>query len=110
MIWARLEIKQAFDVSHSSYRCNIVVEGCASLRKVFRKKLILGSTSLCEVKNDIHVRQQRLHASLSASCGTLHYPLYRVMELFEAEGYVWKCSPSSYDREVHLFKKTISEE
>ena len=109
LLWARLEIQQVGETLQKNYRCNITVEGCEQLRKAFRRKLILGSTPLCEDHNDLHVRQQRLHASLSANCGTVYYPIYRVMELFESEGYNWICCPAAPDREVHMFVKTISE-
>ena len=110
-VWARLEIKQKHGIiinDGRSYTCRIAIEGDDKLREAIRAKLICGSTELCEKKNDILERQQRLHASLSANCGTVHYPIHRLIQLIEGEGYIWKCCPAAPDREVHLFCKTIS--
>ena len=102
--WARVEFVQ-IDGFQNSYRCKLVVEGDVALREVLKRKLVVGTTDFCRGTNDIHERQARLHASLNANCGTTFFPLFRLFELLEGEGYTWVCAPSSPDREVHMFRK-----
>ena len=105
-LWARVELKQT-DGFQNSYRCKVVLECCPELQEAIARKLKVGSTKFCEARNDIHERQHRMHASLSANFGVNFFPIYRFFELMEAEGYQWVSCPSAPDREVHMFRKFV---
>jgi len=102
--WARLELTRNSRANGNvTYR--VCVEGNEQLRSYLRRTVMLDDVSFFMDKMPLRDLQHRMDGYLSQRGGRVVFPVYRLFELIEANGYRLTTNSNNDNVEVSMWRK-----